>query len=84
MKGANIKMGTSVLRTVIVGMAEFIGNALKLKLKELAEAPFKLFDAKATLVEAEAKRRAVSWLMLSGLRINVVASKICCCMLIQN
>jgi hypothetical protein len=55
MKGAGIQMGTSVLRTLVVGTAELIENAMKLKLKELAEAPFKLFDARAKLVDAERK-----------------------------
>src|SRR5262249_27905655 len=55
MKGATITMGTSVLRTAIVGAAGFIENIAKFKLKELAEAPFKLFEAKTALLEAERK-----------------------------
>jgi hypothetical protein len=55
MKGASIQMGTSVLRTFVVGAAGLIENVIKLKLKELAESPFKLWDARATLVDAERK-----------------------------
>jgi hypothetical protein len=55
MKGAGINAGTSVLKTVVVATAELIENALKFKLKEVAEMPFKLFSARGELLEAERK-----------------------------
>jgi hypothetical protein len=53
MKGAGIKTGTATLKTIVVGTAELIESAFKLKLKALAELPFRVIESKAELMEAE-------------------------------
>ena len=53
MKGAGIKTGTATLKTIVVGTAELIEGAFKLKLKALAELPFRVIESKAELMEAE-------------------------------
>ena len=55
MKGAGIKIGSATLKTYVVAAAELLESALKLKLKNLAELPFRLIELKANLMEAERK-----------------------------
>jgi hypothetical protein len=55
MKGAGIRARNSTLRTLVVGVADIAESAIKLKLKDLAEFPFKLLDAKADLIDADRK-----------------------------
>jgi hypothetical protein len=55
MKSAGLGFWTSTIRTLIVGAAELAENALKFRLKSLAETPFKLIDARIKLIEAERK-----------------------------
>jgi len=55
LKGAGIKAGTATLKTFVVAAAEVIESALKLKLKSLAEVPFKVVESKTELMEAERK-----------------------------
>jgi hypothetical protein len=52
-KGAELGFRTSTIRTLIVAGAEFVENILKLKLTSLAEAPFKILDARAKLLKGE-------------------------------
>jgi len=53
LKGAGIKNGTSILKAFVVGSAEIAEAVIKLRLKTLAEMPFKIFEARTELVEAE-------------------------------
>jgi hypothetical protein len=55
LRGAGLKFKAGILRTLVVGAAGVAENVLKFKLKDLAEAPFKMFDARTQLVEAERK-----------------------------
>jgi len=55
MRGAGVKTWTGTLKTYVVAGAELLESALKLKLKTMAELPFKLIEAKAELWEAERK-----------------------------
>jgi hypothetical protein len=53
MKGAGIKTANAFIKALVVGGAEVIENALKFRLKNLAETSFKLLEAKGDLLEAE-------------------------------
>jgi hypothetical protein len=55
MKGAGIRGRNGVLRTLVVGAAGVIEDIAKFKIKDLAEVPFKLLDARADLIEADRK-----------------------------
>lgn len=55
MKGAGMKHRFGVLRTVVTGTAALLENVANFKLRDIAEAPFKLIDARAELLEAEQK-----------------------------
>jgi hypothetical protein len=53
MRGAGIKSVAAIIKTCVVGTATLAEATLKLRLKELAKAPFELFESRANLVEAE-------------------------------
>jgi hypothetical protein len=55
MKGAGMKYKFGSLRTVVVGTAALLENVAKFRLKDIAEAPFKLLEARAELLETERK-----------------------------
>jgi hypothetical protein len=54
-KGSGFKVVNGVLKTCVVATADLLESAIKLKLKSLAELPFRLTESKAELMEAERK-----------------------------
>jgi hypothetical protein len=54
-KGSGFKVVNGVLKTYVVATADLLESAIKLKLKSLAELPFRLAESKAELMEAERK-----------------------------
>jgi hypothetical protein len=52
---AGVRATLATVKTMVVGSASMIENSLKLRLAALAEAPFKLLEARAALVEEERK-----------------------------
>jgi hypothetical protein len=55
MEKAKWKGATGVLEFIVVSTAEFIENAVKLKLKKMAELPFKIVNYRQELLEREAE-----------------------------
>jgi hypothetical protein len=68
LKHAELRFGMSTIRTLVVGAAELVENLVKLRLKSLAEAPFKIFDARTELLkeEREALGRELQYLVHVG------------------
>lgn len=65
MRGAGIKWRNGVLRTLVVATAEFIENAVKFRLGDIAKDAFELLDAKAqrSLAESNAPGRELAYLV---------------------
>ena len=65
MKIAKMKFKTGIVRTIVVGLFALIENTLKLKLKEIADAPFNIVNGRAELMEREmdAPGRQLSYLV---------------------
>ena len=53
MKATGLRFGMSTIRTLIVTAAEIAEDLAKLRLKSLDEAPFRLLDAHAALLDEE-------------------------------
>jgi len=55
LRGSGMRFTLSVVRTLVVGTAELAENLIKLKLKPLFDAPFRVLDARTELLDMERK-----------------------------